>query len=322
MTRVLALPLIALLVSLSHLWARQTGTGPLHFIALKSDGTSVRGLADPNDGFVVRTSTGDQSVRLRDLTWMVHAQDEARIRTGDSNDLITGPLRESSFRITTSARTESIALPALAFIARSDLDPAVPVQGRVGVLFVLESIDGVGIISEIVSASNDTSMQVFVVPQRWVGEIDISHPAYPRAVPSDRDLTMSIDVRGAGTYRNVRGSADELAVSCFFMAMRGRTPFAGNSGWASLRPLADSLPSEEMQPKPVEIRFFQPFQIDTQAARTTFTGEGHAFVAIVRLDRAHLGDRAGTFDRFANGRLEVLRTASNVLKLPITVTKP
>jgi hypothetical protein len=214
------------------------------------------------------------------------------------------------------------------FMARADMASGVPPNARIGTLFVLEANGSVEMISELVVKNPNRLMQVTLAPERWAGDVLVASPVYARTTQNDRNFDVQIEMRGAGSYLNLRASADQLAANLLFIALPFRqkeTPTAGNMVTTYLQPLAAALPSTDAEAKAVAVDFAQPFRTDTygqgKIQQIYYTGEGYAFVSLIRLNRTSSG-RSAFYDQFFNGRLEVLRTVSNVLKLPVTVEKP
>lgn len=286
-------------------------------VVMKTDGKSQNCLLDPEQSLTVATAAGDVAVAVRDLVWMAGGEVK-RVRRLGGGALLRGKITSEPLRCFQSAKDQEkgkstpIAAASLLFLFTGDVKVEnkreLTIEETGGTLLVL--------VSEVPAKD----FFVHLLPENWAGDLTLSDPVYTTSM-SNRDVfKVGLTVKGSAT--DLRRFADQAegadAQITLFTRAKNATHTVSRPAAAFLKDLraaVDKAAATTQDAGPVavmlDLDFGTPFYMEFNG-QVVHTMEGAGSVLI------HL--RAGGSERFAQDRLSIVPTLSNVHRLPVNIT--
>ncbi len=159
------------------------------------------------------------------------------------------------------------------------------------------------------SISSSSSFSVWLLPQNWEGDIQISNPSYRQKVRNNSNLIISLDIADK-TLLYITNKANELSMVFTYNAIDEKTGFPVRS-WAP-RKIGVYVKTAK-KPLPT-----------SKDKKTTISGNYGAILHRTYgnfILYMYIVPKNKHEEVFAKGRLTVEKTVSNVLELPITVIR-
>lgn len=286
-------------------------------VVMKTDGTSQNCLLDPEQSLNFSTPAGDISVAVKDLVWMAGGEIK-RVRRVGGGALLRGKITSGPLRCFQSAKDQEkgkatpIAAASLLFVYTGDV--------KVEKKRELTIEEAGGTLLVLVSEVPTKDFFVHLLPENWDADLRLDNPVYTALMSNRAVLKIGVTVKGSAT--DLRKFADQAesadARIALFTRAKNSTYEFGRPAAAFLKDLRAAVDratagTRDAGPLSValDLNYGTPFYMEFSGkVLTSIEGTGTILV--------HL--RASAPERFAQDRLSIIPTLSNVHRLPIDIT--
>lgn len=286
-------------------------------VVMKTDGASQNCLLDPEQSLTVSTPGGDISVAIKNLAWMAGSEMK-RVRRKGGGALLRGKITSGPLRCFQSAKDQekgkstSIPMDSLLFVYTGEVKVEkkreLTIEEAAGTLLVL--------VSEVPAKD----FFVRLLPENWDADLTFDNPVYTASVSSKDVFKVGMTVKGSAI--DLRKFADQAESADARIALFTRaknatyeTTLSAAAFLKDLRAAVDRAATGTQDSGPLalslDLDYGTPFYMEFNG-RVINSMEGTGNILI------HL--RASATERFAQSRLEITPTLSNIHRLPINVT--
>ncbi len=280
-------------------------------VIMKKDGTALSGAFEPEQSITLMTPKGESSVKLSDIRWMAGGN-LMKLRVSGTKDLLSGTIREAELIIQKIDKNKkkpiSISTSEIAFLFADDADLEKTEEIRI------EESGGNMRVMLYSKAKRKAKLEITLLPENWDADIQITKPTYPERTGSRDEFKVGLLLEASPATKTVvdkmlsEPKAEGLTLCLDYI-------FQGGKSWVS-SPLdakleRDKAAAVESYKQELTHSFGKPFYMDMGSMGThETTGSGYLNLYI-QSGKEHL----------ASGQLEITKTLSNVLHLPITIEK-
>ena len=314
-------------------------------LIMKDDGTSMNCIVDSEQAIKIKTSSGEITLKLNDINWIAgDAKGIKRVRTLNKYNLIIGEVDKKEIQVKKGDDNLLISPSTIIFFYHSDID-----LETVGTLEIEEYDSGSFIATSYAKKDNSKEFKVRLFPENWEGNIIISNPSYDKKeLLSKSSLTIAIDIQGDnGLFADISKKADILSI-----AIRYRVTFDDthnlHSSLTNIKSYAyhdsleddrdyylrfnkyykyfftvisyqlnkvNGLPNSIDKKARIAKYFSHPFYERDSSLRYRVENEvyGNGFLYLYFFPHDNKTEELG------EGNLEINKTVSNILRLPITI---
>lgn len=260
-------------------------------IIMTDDGNTLNYFVDGEQSIKINTPKGVSVVKFKDVIWMAgKGNKKIRLSSNSIADKIIGGTTED-IEVKKGVETKSLSSEQIIFFYNGDID----LEGA-GKL-VLEEFNGIWTLSTFTTGDTE-KLKIELLPENWEDIIKISNPIYPNKVSSSSCLNIEFntEVETPFLYKDMK-----------LLLMLKLTATGGSLTTGRLfKSKGDLLKHRNSVCLPIHMTSFM------MHGGVEFVGNGHFMLYII-------GDQGK--EVLGNGNLEIIKTMSNVLSLPITIEK-
>ncbi len=280
-------------------------------VIVKKDGTSISGVFEAEQSIKLLTSSGETSIRLSDIKWMA-GSDLRRLRVSGMKSLLSGTLGDPELKIQRidkdKKKPTSIPAGEIVFLYGGDVDLSKTSEirieeygGDIRVLFYSKS-------------KKNARLSVTLIPENWQGDIQIVKPIYRERMSNREEFTIGLVLKAdAGTKASLEKmatdtNAERLSLSVEYVFEGGKSQ---SSGAIEIKLERDKTAPAESYQQNLTKSLGKPFYMEMNG-QVVHEASGSGYFNL------YIGSG---IERLANGQIEIAKTMSNVLHLPITLEK-
>lgn len=293
-------------------------------VIMKKDGTSISGAFEAAQSIKLLTSSGEISVRLSDVKWMA-GSDLRKLRVAGMKTLLSGTLLDPELTIQRidkdKKKPTSIPAAEIVFLFGGDVDLSKTSELRI------EEYGGDMRVLSYSKSKRSAKLAVTLIPENWRGDIQIMKPSYRERMSNREEFSIGFVLRAdAGTKAGLEKMATDpsadrprLTFEYIFEGGKGQA-----SGPIEIKLEKDNAASAESYQQTLTKSFGTPFYMEIPGRRPSGAigdvGRPQQIQEVSGSGYFNLHIDSGT-ERLANGQLEIVKTMSNVLRLPIALEK-
>ncbi len=280
-------------------------------VIVKKDGTSISGDFEAEQSIKLLTSSGETSIRLSDIKWMA-GSDLRRLRVSGMKSLLAGTLSDPELTIQKidkdKKKPTSIPTGEIAFLYGGDVDLNKTSEMRI------EEYGGEIRVLLYSKSKKKARLLVTLIPENWQGDIQIMKPSYRESLSNREEFTLGIMLRAdAGAKASLEkmttgANAERLSLSVDYLFEGGKSR---SSGPIEIKLERDKTASAESYQQQLTKNLGKPFYMEMNGQVVhEISGAGHFYLYI-----------DSGIERLANSQVEIIKTMSNVFRLPINLAK-